>query len=112
MPGGQPSTTHPSAGPWLSPQVVTRNRCPKVLCDMAAGLLADAAVTREGRRAGRSGRPGGGEFAELDAGGAFGGAGIGDQADEEAALRVASARPQTLGLEPHEATLGDLAADP
>jgi hypothetical protein len=30
-PGGQPSTVAPSAGPWLSPQVVTRNRWPKVL---------------------------------------------------------------------------------
>ena len=33
--------TQPSAGPWLSPQVVTRKRWPKVLCDMArfeAGL--------------------------------------------------------------------------
>src|SRR6185312_7480671 len=39
MPGGQPSTTQPSAGPWLSPQVVTRNRWPNVLCDMA-GLVA------------------------------------------------------------------------
>ena len=26
MPGGQPSTTQPSATPWLSPQVVTRKR--------------------------------------------------------------------------------------
>jgi hypothetical protein len=26
MPGGQPSTTQPIAGPWLSPKVVTRNR--------------------------------------------------------------------------------------
>ncbi len=39
MPGGQPSTTQPNAGPWLSPQVVTRNRWPNVLCDMA-GLVA------------------------------------------------------------------------
>ena len=29
--GGQPSTTQPIAGPWLSPQVVTRNRWPKLL---------------------------------------------------------------------------------
>ena len=28
--GGQPSTTQPIAGPWLSPQVVTRNRWPNV----------------------------------------------------------------------------------
>src|SRR5258705_10268954 len=34
MPGGQPSTTQPIAGPWLSPKVVTRKRWPKVLCDM------------------------------------------------------------------------------
>jgi hypothetical protein len=33
-PGGHPSTTQPIAGPWLSPQVVTRNKCPKVLCDI------------------------------------------------------------------------------
>src|SRR5262249_34200304 len=35
MRGGQPSTTHPIAGPWLSPKVVTRNRWPNVLNDMA-----------------------------------------------------------------------------
>ena len=29
MPGGQPSTIAPIAGPWLSPQVVTRKRWPK-----------------------------------------------------------------------------------
>src|SRR5690348_3603857 len=40
MPGGQPSTTQPSAGPWLSPQVVTRKRWPKVLCDMARLVAA------------------------------------------------------------------------
>src|SRR5438093_666923 len=34
MPGGQPSTTQPIAGPWLSPQVVMRNRRPNVLYDM------------------------------------------------------------------------------
>ena len=28
--GGQPSTTTPTPPPWDSPQVVTRNRCPKV----------------------------------------------------------------------------------
>ena len=31
MPGGQPSTTQPMAGPWLSPKVVTRNSLPKLL---------------------------------------------------------------------------------
>src|SRR5262245_46392976 len=36
MRGGQPSTTQPIAGPWLSPKVVTRNRWPNVLNDMAA----------------------------------------------------------------------------
>ncbi len=34
MPGGQPSTTQPIAGPWLSPKVVTRKRWPKELWDM------------------------------------------------------------------------------
>src|SRR6516162_701654 len=34
MRGGQPSTTQPIAGPWLSPKVVTRNKCPNVLYDM------------------------------------------------------------------------------
>src|ERR1043166_4139386 len=38
MPGGQPSTTHPIAGPWLSPKVVKRKRWPKVLCDIVLGL--------------------------------------------------------------------------
>ena len=33
-PGGQPSTMQPSAGPWLSPKVVTVNSLPKVLPDM------------------------------------------------------------------------------
>src|ERR1700737_691739 len=28
--GGTPSTTQPIAGPWLSPQVVNRNRLPKL----------------------------------------------------------------------------------
>ena len=41
-PGGHPSTVAPSAGPWLSPQVVTRNRCPKlfmlILMLLALGL--------------------------------------------------------------------------
>src|SRR5471032_2066538 len=32
---GQPSTTQPIAGPWLSPKVVTRNKWPNVLKDMA-----------------------------------------------------------------------------
>src|ERR1700738_2443674 len=35
MRGGQPSTTQPTAAPWLSPNVVTRNRWPTVLNDMA-----------------------------------------------------------------------------
>src|SRR5882757_5593082 len=34
MRGGQPSTTQPIAGPWLSPKVVTRKRWPNVLKDM------------------------------------------------------------------------------
>src|SRR5271170_6276928 len=38
MRGGQPSTTQPIAGPWLSPKVVTRKECPNVLNDMAERL--------------------------------------------------------------------------
>src|SRR5258705_13898428 len=34
MRGGQPSTTQPIEGPWLSPKVVTRKRWPKVLNDI------------------------------------------------------------------------------
>jgi hypothetical protein len=34
MRGGQPSTTQPMAGPWLSPKLVKRNIWPKVLNDM------------------------------------------------------------------------------
>src|ERR1700742_1779912 len=49
IPGGQPSTTQPSAGPWLSPQVVTRNRWPKVLCDMVGLVAADAPLRQLGR---------------------------------------------------------------
>src|SRR5579859_7726742 len=41
IPGGQPSTTQPSAGPWLSPQVVTRKRWPNVLCDIGRGLTGN-----------------------------------------------------------------------
>src|SRR5205807_10361244 len=42
MPGGQPSTTQPIAGPWLSPKVVTRKRWPNVLKDMGCQLPACA----------------------------------------------------------------------
>ena len=38
--GGQPSTTQPIAGPWLSPQVVTRNRWPKLLWDTGVSRSA------------------------------------------------------------------------
>src|SRR5436309_8948830 len=34
--GGQPSTTTPTPPPWLSPQVVMRNRCPNVFATRAA----------------------------------------------------------------------------
>src|SRR5258708_2937834 len=33
-PGGQPSTTQPIAGPWLSPKDVTQNSLPRVLPDI------------------------------------------------------------------------------
>ena len=36
IPGGQPSTTQPIAGPWLSPKLVTRNSVPSVLPDISA----------------------------------------------------------------------------
>ena len=32
--GGQPSTTHPMAGPWDSPHVVNRKNFPNVLKDI------------------------------------------------------------------------------
>jgi len=35
MPGGQPSTTQPIAGPWLSPKEVTQKSFPKVFPDIA-----------------------------------------------------------------------------
>src|SRR5579883_1011308 len=41
MRGGQPSTTQPIAGPWLSPQVVTRNRWPKLLWLTGSGGRRD-----------------------------------------------------------------------
>jgi hypothetical protein len=34
IPGGQPSTTHPMAGPWLSPKDVTVKSLPSVLPDI------------------------------------------------------------------------------
>src|SRR3712207_5119996 len=34
-PGGQPSTTQPIAGPWLSPKEVTVKSLPRVLPDIA-----------------------------------------------------------------------------
>ncbi len=38
-PGGQPSTTQPIAGPWLSPNEVTQNSLPKVLPDISQFLV-------------------------------------------------------------------------
>jgi hypothetical protein len=37
-PGGQPSTTQPSAGPWLSPKVVTTKDLPKLLPDTVTSI--------------------------------------------------------------------------
>ena len=74
MPGGQPSTTQPIAGPWLSPQVVMRNRWPKLLCDMQffsapvptlslpAGTLP---LPLKGGRSARPSAPGGGQALET-----------------------------------------------
>src|ERR1700726_244136 len=39
MRGGQPSTTQPIAGPWLSPKVVTLNMWPNVLNDIVCDLV-------------------------------------------------------------------------
>ncbi len=54
MPGGQPSTTQPIAGPWLSPKVVTRNIWPNVLNDILLNGLdfTDCAVVVAPPRAG------------------------------------------------------------
>src|SRR3984957_16209386 len=46
MRGGQPSTTHPIPAPWLSPKVVTRKRCPKVLWDMMSHGFIRTALHR------------------------------------------------------------------
>ncbi len=47
--GGQPSTTQPMAGPWLSPKVVTRNIWPKVLKDIALfPILTPGAAAGQG----------------------------------------------------------------
>src|SRR4029077_4371839 len=50
--GGQPSTTHPIAAPWLSPNVVTLKRWPKVLNDIAFHpLRCGSPRTRRGQMA-------------------------------------------------------------
>src|SRR3954468_17679618 len=45
-PGGQPSTTQPIAGPWLSPKFATRKRWPKVLTDIARSVCGRSARAR------------------------------------------------------------------
>src|SRR5262245_7110814 len=57
MPGGQPSTMQPIAGPWLSPQVVTRNMWPNVLCDMGAASILARGTHSPGRRTGATQAP-------------------------------------------------------
>src|SRR6266704_1017652 len=47
-PGGQPSTTQPMAGPWLSPNDVTQNSLPSVLPDMEGKSSADQTQKRVG----------------------------------------------------------------
>ena len=44
-PGGTPSRMQPMAGPWLSPHVVMRNRCPKVL-----SVIGSSCVSRSSSR--------------------------------------------------------------
>src|SRR4029077_7146401 len=65
--GGQPSTTHPIAAPWLSPNVVTLKRWPKVLNDIGFHPLrcgsprtrrGQMAVARPHQRVDDTGRPG------------------------------------------------------
>ena len=56
IPGGQPSTTQPIAGPWLSPKVVTRNSVPSVLPDISCAS-ATRAARRGSRPASRGCRP-------------------------------------------------------
>jgi hypothetical protein len=46
MRGGQPSTTQPIAGPWLSPKLVNRNMWPNVLNDMRDVLGAAPAPVK------------------------------------------------------------------
>jgi hypothetical protein len=46
MRGGQPSTTQPIAGPWLSPKLVKRNMWPNVLNDMQDVLGAALASVK------------------------------------------------------------------
>src|SRR5690606_39274984 len=43
-PGGHPSTTAPSAGPWLSPQVVKRKTRPKVFTLMGGASVAPGRI--------------------------------------------------------------------
>ena len=61
-PGGQPSTTQPIAGPWLSPKLVTRNSVPRVLPDISADRRpsirdSTTAARRGSRPASRGCRP-------------------------------------------------------
>jgi hypothetical protein len=43
-PGGQPSTTQPIAGPWLSPKEVTQKSLPRVLPDMVENVAEGPGV--------------------------------------------------------------------
>src|ERR1700730_126034 len=49
-PGGQPSTMHPIAGPWLSPNVVTVNSLPMVLPDMIVRCASGRCYVPSARR--------------------------------------------------------------
>src|SRR5215470_11570140 len=57
MRGGQPSTTQPIAGPWLSPKLVKRNMWPKVLNDMRDVLGVVQVGVKHTRRLTASVRP-------------------------------------------------------
>src|SRR5262249_50061413 len=52
IPGGQPSTTHPTAAPCDSPHVVSRNKVPNVLPAIVTGFSGAPRSTAPGRQPG------------------------------------------------------------
>src|SRR5688572_18364388 len=66
-PGGQPSTTAPMAGPWLSPKVVTQNDRPIVFPDIASARQVRGAQQEDFREAAIELEPGERKLAEAPA---------------------------------------------